>query len=204
MSVLYEDLRIETSAIHLSSKKLDQLELERLDDLSIRYRIHYFLRRSVATLLEIRGALLQLMLLPEYGAEEVAAQEDAQRKFCFERLSRARNFFEHNLAAIKSLRNNVGGHFQHEAAEFAVRNIQNDAIGQLEISTRPFDEGGGPKLHFAGEVAALAFTKSLPAIKTRERESDDLISLITDGYAHATLAMYELVMLFLWSRFGRQ
>ena len=55
MSVLYEDLRIETFALTANDE-----EVKRLDHLDKRYRVHYFLRRSIATLLEFRGALIKM------------------------------------------------------------------------------------------------------------------------------------------------
>jgi hypothetical protein len=63
LSVLYEDLRIETFAI-----TSDEEEIKRLDGLSARYRINYFLRRSIATLLEFEGALHKLSRTSEYKA----------------------------------------------------------------------------------------------------------------------------------------
>ena len=61
--------------------------------------------------------------------------------------------------------------------------------------------GAGPKLHYAGEIAATAFARSLPGIKSREEEISDAIRMIRDGYEHAVHSMHALIILFLWERF---
>jgi len=76
-----------------------------------------------------------------------------------------------------------------------------DAMSRLEIIFHPSGKGGGPKLHYAGEVAATAFTKTLPGLKPRAEEISDTIQMIHDAYSHATQAMHALIVLFLWDRF---
>ena len=191
MSVLYEDLRIETFAIASSDE-----ELRRLDYLNSKYRVNYFLRRSVATLLEFEGALHQLSRTSEYKAAR-----DKTDRGLIKNVSDAIRFFQSNHKLFKSLRNDLGGHFSHEAAAFATRHIEPDVTANLEVTFHPSGKGGGAKLHYAGEIAATAFTKSLPGVKPRAEEIKDVIRAIRDGYAHATRAMHSLVIAFLWDRF---
>jgi hypothetical protein len=191
MSVLYEDLRIETSAISASSD-----ELATLDDLDARYRIHYFLRRSVATLYEFRRALNTVIKDKEY----TRARTSDVRQVLFEKVDLAQSFFDKNFAVIRDLRNNVGGHFDEKAADFATAHVATDAVEKLEIAFHPYKSGGGAKLHYAGEIAAVAL-RSFQQNKPRDEELDDIIGMITDAHAHAVLAMYALVILFLWDRF---
>ncbi len=71
-------------------------------------------------------------------------------------------------------------------------------IARLEITLHPSGKGGGPKLYYAGEIAATAFTRHLPGIKSRAEELKDVICMIRDAYSHATKAMHALIVLFPW------
>ena len=117
-------------------------------------------------------------------------------------VSDALTFFHNHHDALKNLRNAVGGHFGDAAAHQATANVDPDAVGKLEVTFDKSRQGGGSKLHYAGEIAATAFTKHLPGIKPRQEEIGDAIRMIRDGYAHLTKAMHALVVLFLWDRFG--
>jgi hypothetical protein len=191
LSVLYEDLRIETFAITANEE-----DVKRLDELSAKYRINYFLRRSIATLLEFEGALNKLSKTSEYKA----ARDNIDRGL-IRTVSEAIRFFQHHHRLLKSLRNDIGGHFNDDAAAFATRHTEPDVTAKIEITFHPFRDGGGAKLHFAGEIAATAFTKSLPGRKPRGEEIEDVIRTIRDAYAHATQTMHALVIAFLWDRF---
>jgi hypothetical protein len=202
MSVLYEDLRIETFALTANDE-----DVKRLDHLDKRYRVHYFLRRSIATLLEFRGALLKMSRTEEFKAErascfhrDASLTRKSQREL-FGMVSDALTFFHNHHDVLKNLRNAVGGHFGDAAAHQATANVDPDAVGKLEVTFDKSRQGGGSKLHYAGEIAATAFTKHLPAIKPRQEEIGDTIRMIRDGYAHLTKAMHALVVLFLWDRF---
>ncbi len=200
MSVLYEDLRIESLAI-----TADDNELRRLDYLDMPYRVHYFLRRSMVTLLEFRGALLCVSQSQEYvGKRNCVCCSDAalgknNNRDLFSVLDDALGFFESNHKLLKKLRNAVGGHFSSAAAESATKNIDSDATGKLEITFDPDGSGGGTKLYYAGELAATAFTQRLPGGKD---QNADAIRMVRDGYSHAARSMHALIILFLWERFG--
>jgi len=203
MSVLYEDLRIETFALTANDE-----EVKRLDHLDKRYRVHYFLRRSIATLLEFRGALIKMSRTQDFKAERASCfHQDASltrksRRELFDMVSDALRFFDSHHSVLKNLRNAVGGHFGDAAAHQATANIDSSAVQKLEVIFDKSRRGGGPKLHYAGEIAATAFARSLPGIKPRQQEIEDAIRMIRDGYAHLTKAMHALVVLFLWERFG--
>lgn len=135
MSVLYEDLRIETFALTANDK-----EVERLDHLDKGYRVHYFLRRSMATLLEFRGALLRMSRTGEFKAErtscfhrDASLTRKSQREL-FDMVSDALTFFDNHHDVLKSLRNAVGGHFSDRAAHQATANVDPNAIGKLEVT----------------------------------------------------------------------
>ncbi len=91
----------------------------------------------------------------------------------------------------------IGGPFKHAAAAFAVLHAEPDAFAKIEITFHPSGNVGGTKLHYAGEIAAAAFTKSLPGNKPRAEEIQEVIRTIREGYAHAAHAMHALVIAFL-------
>jgi hypothetical protein len=202
LSVLYEDLRIETFALTSSDE-----EVKRLDCLDKRYRVHYFLRRSIATLFEFRGALIKTWKTAEFKAAHMSATDAnaplslKSRNVLFAKIADSLRFFERHHPLIEALRNAVGGHFNDDAAALATRNLHPDAMSKLEIIFHPYGKGGGPKLHYAGEIAAMAFTKSLPGIKPRAEEIEDAICMIRDAYSQAAQAMHALIVLFVWDRF---
>jgi hypothetical protein len=200
LSVLYEDLRVETFALTANDE-----EVKRLDYLDKRYRVHYFLRRSMVTLLEFRGALLRLSRTAEFKTERTrvfrrdALRAKKQNRDLFGNILAALRFFDSNHKLLKDLRNAVGGHFSDAAAASATAHV--DASGKLEITFDALQRGGGAKLHYAGEIAATAFTMKLPGFKPREEEIGEAIRMIRDGYAHAAKSMHSLIILFLWERF---
>jgi hypothetical protein len=202
LSVLYEDLRIETFAL-----TAEQDEVKRLDFLDSRYRVNYFLRRSTATLLEFSGAFTNLSKTAEYKTEKNAAFHEnasdirkSQREL-FDTVSAALEFFQTRHSLLKRLRNAVGGHFSDEAAAWATTYLETDVVGKLKITFDDRRRGGGAELHYVGEIVATAFAKALPGIQGREDEIQDAIQMIRKGYHHAAHTMQTLIILFLWDRF---
>jgi hypothetical protein len=124
------------------------------------------------------------------------------QKMLFDKIAGSLRFFERHHQQIKALRNAVGGHFGDDAAALATRNLHPDATSKLEIIFHPSGKGGGPKLYYAGEIAATAFTKTLPGLKPSAEEIADTIQMIREAYSHATQAMHALIVLFLWDRFA--
>jgi len=120
----------------------------------------------------------------------------------FDIIAEALKFFESHHKLLKTLRNAVGGHFSEEAAALATKNIESNGVGRLEVTFDVSRQGGGPKLHYAGEIAATAFTRNLPGVKSRAEEIQDAIRMMRDAYALATKSMHALIILFLWERFG--
>ncbi len=201
LSVVYEDLRIETRALTAGED-----ELTRLDYLDKKYRTHYFLRRSMATLLEFRGALSKLSCTEEYKAAKFSAcHPDAPpkqrlRRELFDAVSDALSFFDSHHKLLKRLRNAVGGHFSDAAAASATKHVGPDATCRIEMLFHPLRDGVEPKLHCAGEIAATAFVKTLPGVKPREEEIKDAIEMIISCHRQATGSMHALILAFLWER----
>ena len=106
IAVLYEDLRVEVLGIAQAAPPVDVLGPD--------YRQLYFMRRAIATAREFQSALATLANTTEF--KNIAARatelhdEDCQNKWLA-----AMNFFRSNRGILRSIRNDVGGHFGEEA-----------------------------------------------------------------------------------------
>lgn len=124
LAVLYEDLRIEFYAA--AEPDIDLLD-SAIGDL---YRRLYFIRRATGTTLEIKSAVQRLHELPEF-------QERVRGRFTPEQRANwdaAVDFLLANNAALKKIRDDVGGHFSEKAAEYALNNIGAGEVGTLIIN----------------------------------------------------------------------
>lgn len=160
--VLFEDLRIETNAIIAKS-------IKRLDYIDDAYRRTYFLRRSIATLLEFKGALTRLDQLPDF--REIKNTFNAEDKKQWEA---AINFFNNDIDPIKFARNDIGGHFQEEAARYAVNN-PGSVQAKISIVLGQSKKGAGPINKAVREMLERQPRKSgyvFPSPRTGERLVD--------------------------------
>jgi hypothetical protein len=185
LSVLYEDLRIETTAIAQDS-------MPALDVTDCRYRRHYFLRRSIATLVEFAEGLRLLDSCPDF--RDLRSGFD---KELIERWTAGIRFFYKTEQFLKLIRNDSGGHFGPDAAGYAVTHLNNGAVGKIQME----DESRAIHLHFAGEIAATAILRHLKDQDT-EAGFKPLLKTVLDGYRHATTCVHCLVVSYLWPRFG--
>jgi hypothetical protein len=199
LSVLYEDLRIETSGILTPSlPDLDWLNplAESADEPQKvgAYRRHYFLRRSIATIREFAECLGDLRECPEFEIVRVQGSPFAQA------LDEAVQFFSDNERLLREARNNTGAHFGYSSAEYAIRNLSPDAIGKLSFDME--DHTTNALLHFSGELAATAFCRHLPG-KTNEEKITNAIQRVAESYQHATSLVQALLAADLMHRFGK-
>jgi len=184
LCVLYEDLRIELTAV---AKKRIPL----LDGTDRRYTKNYFLRRSIATLVEFAEALRLLNKSPGFKViRDSFPQEIA------ERWNTAVTFFGDHEEFLLKIRNDIGGHFGEKAARFAVSNLDPEAVGKMEVKGRAIH------LHFAGELAATAATRHLPS-KNSQQKFSALLSTCVAGYKQAAMCVHCIAVIHLWPRFGR-
>ena len=187
LSVLYEDLRIETFGII-------EEELPRLDYTDKSYRKNYFLRRSVGTLIEVAEAIRMLDQNPDF--QLVKASFDDRHRI---RWNRAIRFFKRFQPLLQLVRNDIGGHFGHAAARYAIQNMESSVVGRIEIA-REAPNRAGVKLHFAGEIVVNAML--------RHRRSDApevyvsrLYRIIALGYGQAIKSIDSINAYYLWNRF---
>jgi len=177
LSVLYEDLCIESKAIQEDS-------IPALDSTGKDYRRHYFFRRFIGTFVEFAEALRLLNQCPEFPA--ISSQFDHEQ---FEEWERAIAFFNENEELLKRVRNDTGGHFGQKAASHAVKNLNLSATGSIEIR-----DTTGLHLPFAGEIAAVAILRHVPFKR--------LIDIAGKSLHHSTRAVLAIVLVYLWPRFG--
>lgn len=157
LCVLYEDLRVEMWGIaEPSIPALDSLDSEEDNRWARerigRYRRYYFVRRSIGTIREFAEALRLINGDPSLQLDGPGVDEDAKAT-----LGAATTFFETNESLLQAIRNDIGGHFGHEAALHALDGLRPDTCGAIELlDDQDF------RLHFAGEIAAGALLPHLP------------------------------------------
>jgi hypothetical protein len=186
--VLFEDLRIELNAIAARS-------LGKLDYTDVGYRRLYFLRRAIATLLEFKGALLRINELPEFRVVKDSFTKEEKEQW-----DEALAFFKNETNPLKLARDDVGGHFQERAAEYALNHPgSTNAIMSIVIGK---SDGAGPKLNFAGEIVARSLTRHKEAHEDSMEHVKDLIRLVSKSLKHATLPIHLISACYLWDRFS--
>jgi hypothetical protein len=188
LSVLYEDLRIEAYGIVEES-------LPALDSNDADYRKNYFLRRSIATLIEFAEEIRLLDKLDDF--DEI---KSTFTDVSLIRWNKAVRFFGRYESYLKKIRHDTGGHFGLPAAIYAVSDIPASYAGKIEI-VRGGNDGAGVKLHFAGQIALSAM------FRHRKGSSDDyhfryLLRLAITGYRHAARTVHCIVAFYLWEKFG--
>jgi len=201
LCVLYEDLRIEISAINANSiPSLDILDpaAEGLDVKEVgKYRRNYFLRRSIGTLYEFAEGLRLLAACPDFAGVSAAFDGDTAAQW-----NAATGFFQSKERLIQNVRNDIGGHFGGKAAIYAVPNLSTGTVGKIEIKYDDQNCPRPPELHCAGEIAESAFPRHLPGTSVDEQVGGFMKDVLKPGYRHATQCVHVLVVLYLWPRFG--
>jgi hypothetical protein len=185
LAVLYEDMRIEVLATAEPSIPL-------LDITDVRHRQNYFLRRSIATLVEFAEAIRLLDECPEFHSIKMSFPPELR-----DRWNEGVRFFRDHEQFFKDVRNDVGGHFGSEAARFAIEHIHTEGTGEIE--------GRDDKtvhLHFVMPLVATAMTRHLQGM-TAEEKFTPLFKDAVAGFKYATDCTHCVVFGYLWQRFGR-
>jgi hypothetical protein len=187
LSVLYEDLRIEWSGA-------EQEELQPLDHTSIETRRFYFVRRTLATLAEIEGALHKLNSNQDFRTLKKGFSPAASHKW-----DEIIKFFSNKHAFLKDWRNDVGGHFLDAAAEYSLANVHPSTVGAIDLY-RSGEGGADVKMPFAYELVAIAMTKG-KANNTEEQFLSEAFTFLKDAATYAVDAIQILVNEYLYDRF---
>lgn len=191
LAVLYEDLRIEAFGITAES-------LPQLDFTDFKYRRIYFLRRAIVTLIEVAEAFRMLDKDPDF--QLVKNKFDNQNMI---RWKRAVKFFQRFEPELERVRNDIGGHFGHKAARYAIQSMENSMVGQIELSREaPYDRPDkvGVKLHFAGEIVVTAMHRH-SGMESSEQYVMRLLRIIGIGYRQSVQTIDSINAHYLWDRF---
>src|ERR1700733_7621865 len=172
LCVLYEDLRIELFALREES-------LPMLDVTDPRYRVNYFLRRAIATLVEFAEAVRLLSELDDF--KRFCGSVDASLSAYW---TNGSAYFKSNERFLENIRNDIGGHFGSKAAIYALENLSGDAVGHMEF--RGTGKEQTMHLHFAGELVATAMLRHLPGEGVEDR-FHQITQVALAGFRHATL-----------------
>ncbi len=187
IAVLYEDLRIELLG---AEKSLPELEA-----IGENYRRNYFVRRSIATLLEFSGALTILDDCPEWAAVKTKLPEESTDSWMT-----AMAYFKEHHEYLKQLRNDFGGHFGLAAAKWATENLSKDAVGSIEIYRKPLEHKAGPRMHFASEFVSTAMCRHKQD-KSYVDHFRHMYRVAVDGYSHSTNCVHVIMVAYLYDRF---
>lgn len=121
LCILREDLYLETMALMEES-------IPSLDKNSPPWRLMYFWRNSVRTLMEIRSALETLQIDKRFLGSLAAQPEQFQEAFnkLVQKIRAA-----HDL--LKDVRNEIGAHVKLQAVQEALANMNMDSNGLIEL-----------------------------------------------------------------------
>ena len=195
LSVLYEDLGIELESI-------DSAMPSALENPTVAYRQNYFFRRSLATLSDFAEAIRLLDKCPDFALFREnfhqALLTDWQDGVAY---------FEGLEQHLKAVRNDIGGHFGSQAAEFAIKEMPHRAVGAIEIAEERVHgpDAKRPHLRFAFDIAVSAIFRRLQGAKDTETAMTELGGFfveVKNAYRHACRATHVLVAALLWPRFG--
>ncbi len=192
LAILYEDLRLEMCELRSLHRSVIELGESGLD-----HRVSYFLRRSLATLVEFRGGLTAVRMTDEFKKAEPALTDLDVR--C---IADADEFLQQKWTLIKELRNEFAGHIQARAVKFAVEHLT-DEVGRVTWNPAPDAWTVGIECDFAGVLLAGVISSKFQAggdVLAELRRAMDVLSV---GFGHAQAAMVALVHAFLWDSFGR-
>ena len=188
LCVLYDDLQLEFAAANEDAISL-------LDKSGRDNRRFYFVRRTLGTLSELRGAIAVLEMNATFKARKAAWPDRARDGW-----NKAAASFNTNQKFLKNWRHDVGGHFLDAAATFAIVNVQPDAVGTIELYRR--GTGADVRMKFAYELVAVALIKQRDeAAQTPEEFLKDAFIFLVEAVGQAVNAVQIVTVTELLDRF---
>jgi hypothetical protein len=189
--------RREIVAIRLLIAAREQIEetaTERLRLLFRRYRYRkiYFLRRSIATLVEFASAIEMLDQRPEFRARKTRFDREVQ-----ERWDNAAKYFRDWKTFLSERRADFGGHFDHGSALHAVKEMHPDTVGKIVVVKHTTDEKGGVRLAYAMEIVGAAMTHRKPDDQGDREWFHEMFVVVRAGSNEAVKAVHALSIMHL-------
>jgi hypothetical protein len=173
--VLYEDMKLEFEGAEAD-------HLKELEGTSLETRRFYFVRRIFGTLFELSGALQAV----EKNQAFQLLKRDMESKNR-EQWDESLRFFRTEHDYLKAFRNDVGGHFLDDAAQFGLENME-DTAELFEIYRR--GNGADIKLKFAYYFVAQSLIRQKnQGVGVEEYLQERAFPFIVDATAHAIKAV---------------
>jgi hypothetical protein len=161
---------------------------EPLDINGADYRRLYFIRRSLATMIEFSGALSRMNEITEWRKHVDTLDAEVRDLW-----KDAVKYFNESHKRLEEIRGDLGGHFKEKAAEFAITHFLPESTGAIEIRHFPARTKSGIRFAFTHEVVAVALRRSLniekPTLKEIAAFMNELFVFITTGWKHAVSAV---------------
>jgi hypothetical protein len=191
--VLYEDLKIESYGI---TEKILGLSTTNRGE----YVSRYFLRRAIATLSECANCMVSLEKNPDFRR----IKERCFPKDALEAWKNAAELLQDKSKKwlIRSVRNDVGGHFGVKAAQRALAGFNEGTVGSIEFGRDYETARERIDCHFVGEITARAFLRDQS--KDPEVEFKKLMDVVSGVHKVVLDAIPWLIARYVWPRFGRQ
>jgi hypothetical protein len=188
LCVLYDDLMLEFAAANEDAIPL-------LDKSGRDNRRFYFVRRTLGTLSEVRGAIAVLEQNQTFREHKARWEKGARDGW-----DKAAAFFTANHKFLKEWRNDVGGHFHDEAAAFAIDNVEPDAVGAIELYRT--GRGANVRMKFSYSLVAVAMVKLRdPATQDVEHFLKEAFTFLVDAVRHASNAVQIVALTEVLDRF---
>lgn len=172
--------------------------MDQLDDIGKGYRKIYFLRRSIATLVEFASAIEMLDQRPEFRKLKKRFNAD-----CTSRWNEAVNYFSDWKQYLSEIRADFGGHFDHGSARHAVEEMHPETIGELVVVKHMEEKTGGVRLKYAMEIVGAAMTRRKPADQEDSAYFHEMFVVVRAGSQMAVKAIHTLSVVYLLEKFGR-
>jgi hypothetical protein len=193
LSVLFEDLRLENDALTIEP-------IPKLETVGKYFRYYYFLRRTLVSIDEFVSALHTLNADSEWKKIRATFDADTERRW-----SAAVDFLTTNRSRWSTLRNEIGGHFKKDAAEYAVTGLPPGDEGKIEIILNDVNKTGGIRLHYAADLVGIAIYKSLgPGQHTRDEVAayaNRLFTVVREAVNHAVTVVHTIGVVYIVDHF---
>jgi hypothetical protein len=168
--VLYTDVELEFDGA--SAPKIEEM-----DRVSVDPRRLYFIRRTTATLMELRSVIHLLDKNVAFAPLKAQMGKKEQDEW-----DEAVAFFTTNHEFLKSMRNDLGGHFQTDVSGHVLDSIKQDDTGVVEVYRR--GSGADIKTKFAVEFVARALIKNREAGQTTELFLEEAFTFLVEATKH--------------------
>ncbi len=191
--VLFEDLKIETSGIN--KRKMPGLSTTN----DSQYPQRYFLRKAIATVSECANCMISLDRDTQFKRVKQQDFSGDARTTWAKAISICRK--KSDAWLIRSIRNDVGGHFGVKAARRALKSFKEGTRGSIDYTLDLRKPRQIIDCNFVGEITARAFVENRD--KDPEEEFHKLLKVFVRAQGVISKAIVYLIYCYVWPRLGR-